>query len=154
MRKVIFVCTGNICRSPTAEAVFRHHVQERGLSEQYEIGSAGTHGYHVGDAPDLRSQQTAQQRGINMRDLIAEKMSAQHFSDYDVIVAMDQGHYSFLKNMQPSNSQSEVVLFSAYCSNFDEDDVPDPYYGRDDGFEYVFDMIEDGVSGLLADLEK
>ena len=149
MTSVLFVCTGNICRSPTAEAVFRHVIKGARLDDKIETASAGTHGYHIGDRPDPRAIEKAKTRGISMAGLKAQKVSRHDFECYDYIVAMDRSHLHILKDMQPANSLSKVVLFSDYCSNFQEKDVPDPYYGSEDGFETVLDIIEDGVEGLI-----
>jgi protein-tyrosine phosphatase len=153
MTAVLFVCTGNICRSPTAEAVMRALVVKQGLDHLFHIDSAGTHGYHVGDGPDRRSVAAAASRGISMKGLVARPVEISDFDQFDLILAMDNGHLRHLRKMQPPGSRAKVALFM----DFDRDgrsgrDVPDPYYGAGRGFEDVFDMIEVACGGLLAHL--
>ena len=148
MKKIMFVCTGNICRSPTAEAVFRHYIEQKGETELFDIQSSGTHGYHVGDPPDNRAKKIALERGILMQDLSADKFTKQDFLTYDFIIAMDQGHYNTLERMQPSKGGGHLSLFMDYVPNAEFQDVPDPYYGDIQGFYDVFDIIESGMENL------
>lgn len=146
---VLFVCMGNICRSPTAEAVFREYVQRAGLSAQIEVDSAGTHDYHVGEPPDLRTQRAAQQRGFPMTHLRGRQVSAVDFADFDYVLAMDEANLAILNQLTPTNSQTRAELFLHYAHHHLERAVPDPYYGGADGFERVLDMVEDAAAGLL-----
>lgn len=154
MYHLLFVCTGNICRSPTAEAIFRHKAVEKGLENRFVIDSAGTHGYHVGDAPDHRSIATAKQRGVDMASLSARKVSSSDFEKFDMILALDEGHYRHLKALKPEGSKAELVMFLDYLDTHKGQDVPDPYYGDQKGFDHVCDLIERGSEGLLGHLLK
>lgn len=147
MKKILFVCTGNICRSPTAEAVFRHMVEQEGWGSHFEIDSAGTHAYHVGEAPDRRATQMAACRGIDMKDLRARKVTDDDFHHFDYILAMDAGHNRILARRAPAKARAEISLF------LEAADVPDPYYGGLDGFEQVLDMIEQGGATWLKRLK-
>jgi protein-tyrosine phosphatase len=147
--KVLFVCMGNICRSPTAHAVFRNLVREQGLEAQIEIDSAGTHAYHVGNPPDARSMQVARNRGIEMLDLRARQVDFGDFIEYDYILAMDHANYSILKEMALPEHFEKLFMFLEFAENFSEQEVPDPYYGGPQGFDLVFDMVADASEGLL-----
>jgi len=152
MKHILFVCTGNICRSPSAEAVLIHQVEMQGVSDSFFIDSAGTHGYHIGDAPDPRAVQAAAMRGVSMDDLYARKVKPSDFHEFDMIVAMDQGHQKILKAQKPDQSKAEIRLFTDFCKLSKTKDVPDPYYGSDEGFELVLDMLEDGCAGMIGAL--
>ncbi len=152
--KVLFVCMGNICRSPTAHGVFRSLVQQRNLQTWIEIDSAGTHAYHVGEPPDRRAQSTAQQRGIDLSDLRARPVSSHDFEAFDYILAMDEDNYAILMSQCPEHAQGKVQLFMSYAPQLKRREVPDPYYGGIKGFENVFDMIDDAAKGLLSDIEQ
>ena len=152
MIKVLFVCTGHICRSPTAEGVFRHLLTSEGLTETFETDSAGTHGYHIGEPPDSRSVDAAAARGIDLSALRARKVVRVDFQNFDLILAMDRGHYEHLKAMRPPEARARVELFLDYHPKDTVKDVPDPYYGGRDGFERVLDMVEQTSRGLLASL--
>jgi protein-tyrosine phosphatase len=158
MKRVLFVCTGNICRSPTAEGVFRHMILEAGLGGAIESASAGTHGYHIGDPPDPRTMAAAKRRGFDLSAQRARKVKAEDFHTYDLILAMDREHFAHLESLRPNTARAEVKLFLDYHSERKHKDVPDPYYGGPDGFEDVLDMIEQATKNLLrqvaADLKK
>ena len=151
--KVLFVCTGNICRSPSAHAVFEHLVVQDGLGNRIAVDSAGTHAYHVGEPPDARSQETAAQRGIDMSDQVARKVRHEDFTEFDLLVAMDRGHHRHLLSMAPPEQIGKVLLFMDYVDGAKGTDVPDPYYGGPQGFEQVLDLIEEGSRTLLAQIK-
>lgn len=145
---VLFVCMGNICRSPTAEGVFNHMVQELGTEDRFHLDSAGTHAYHVGESPDARAQQTAESRGVDLSYIRARKFTAADFENFDYILAMDTDNYNILKSACPNAHQHKVQLFLEYASEYPETDVPDPYYGGQRGFEHVFDLVEAASRGF------
>lgn len=145
--KILFVCTGNICRSPTAEAVLRHRALREKLDHMV-VDSAGTHGYHIGEAPDIRAIKAAHDRGISMKGIRARKVTINDFYDFDYVIAMDQGHYEILKNLSPDDAKARLSLFLENNQN-----VPDPYYGDDKSFENVFDIIQKGVDDLFMKLD-
>ncbi len=150
MKRVLFVCTGNICRSPTAEGVFRHMILEAGLSDAIESASAGTHGYHIGDPPDPRTVAAAKRRGFDLSAQRARKVKVEDFHTYDLILAMDRDHFAHLESLRPNAARAEVKLFLEYHPERKHKDVPDPYYGGPDGFEDVLDMIEQATKNLLG----
>jgi protein-tyrosine phosphatase len=152
MKRVLFVCTGNICRSPTAEGVLRHLAEEAGLGAMIESRSAGTHGYHIGEAPDPRTVAAAKRRGFDLSAQRAQKVRAEDFQTYDLILAMDRGHLAHLEALRPNGAKAEVRLFLEYHTDGKLKDVPDPYYGGPDGFETVLDMIEHASKVLLSQL--
>jgi len=145
---------GNICRSPTAHGVFRALVQANQLESVIEIDSAGTHAYHSGEPPDRRAQQTASQRGIDLSDLRARAVCNKDFDKYDYILAMDEANYMSLQSSCPEDIQHKIRLFLSYAPQLNRNEVPDPYYGGQKGFENVFDMIEQASQGLLADIHQ
>jgi protein-tyrosine phosphatase len=151
---VLFICMGNICRSPTAEAVFRNFAGEAGLLERLSIDSAGTHDYHVGDAPDARAQQAARQRGYDMSKLRGRQVEAQDFFRFDYVLAMDNQNLVMLERLRPGDAQSHLGLFLEFAEHHKEWEVPDPYYGGADGFERVLDMVEDASKGLLQHIRQ
>jgi len=151
---VLFVCMGNICRSPTAEAVFRHYVDNAGLSESILIDSAGTHDYHIGHQPDLRSQHAAQQRGYDMSRLRGRQVESLDFERFDYVLAMDRANLAILQYLAPRGCKKQVGLFLDYAHHHNEREVPDPYYGGEQGFECVLDMVEDAAQGLLQHLRQ
>lgn len=149
MQKVLFVCLGNICRSPTAEGVFRHQVEEMGLSDRVHVDSAGTSNYHPGKAPDPRSSQAAKQRGIDLTMLRARQVRGEDFKTFDWIVAMDEANLESLRERCPSEHQHKLSLLLDHTPGSKLREVPDPYYGDEDGFEHVLDLLEVGVRNLL-----
>ena len=151
---VLFVCMGNICRSPTAEGVFRHLVGQAGLSELIRIDSAGTHDYHVGDSPDRRSMAYAATRGVDISMQRARHVAASDFEEFDVIVAMDHDNISRLKAICPPGLRHKLHLFMSFAEECDSDVVPDPYYGGSDGFKRVYDYVECASTGLLKSLRE
>jgi protein-tyrosine phosphatase len=151
--KVLFVCTGNICRSPTAEAVFRAKAAARGLGDRVFADSAGTHGYHVGDPPDPRTADAARRRGYPMTGMFARKVSAADFRAFDLVVAMDEGHHRLLQRLAPRDSE-KLRLFMDLVREATHRDVPDPYYGGPDGFDHVLDLVEAGIDALLDEIEE
>jgi protein-tyrosine phosphatase len=152
MRSVLFICTGNICRSPTAEGVFRKMVADAGLAHAIRVDSAGTHAYHVGEPPDTRSQAIARARGYDLSGLRARRIEPGDFAAFDLILAMDRDHHSILGRLTPPAARAKVGLMLAYARRARTLDVPDPYYGGPEGFEMVLDLIEDASEGLLASL--
>lgn len=151
---VLFVCTGNICRSPTAAGAFRHVVRNAGLQNRVLIDSAGTHGYHIGEAPDHRAITVAQTRGIDISDLRARQFTREDFDLFDLILAMDEGHFKHIQRMMPANARAETGLFLDFLPDAGRRDVPDPYYGGTKDFEYVLDLVERGSNQLLEVLQK
>ena len=146
---VLFCCMGNICRSPTAEAVFRAKVIEAGLEQMILIDSVGTHDYHIGAPPDLRTQRAAIQRGYDMRMLRGRQVEVADFSKFDYVLAMDDANMAILNKLCPKENKQRLGLFLQYATHHHEREVPDPYYGGEDGFERVLDMVEDAAEGLL-----
>jgi len=154
MRRVLFVCTGNICRSPTAEGVFRRLVADAGLADRIEADSAGTHGYHVGEPPDPRTQAAAAARGYDLSTLRARRVIREDFQRYDVILAMDRDHHDILTRLAPSGAAHKVRMLMEFGRRSALPEVPDPYYGAADGFEVVLDLVEDAAAGLLEILRS
>ena len=152
MMRVLFVCTGNICRSPTAEGVFMRMVQDAGLSASIRIDSAGTHDYHVGHPPDPRSVAAAGRRGYDLAALRARQFERSDFERFDLILAMDESHRIHLARLCPPAHADKLKQMMDYATRLSGADVPDPYYGGAQGFEQVLDMIEDASRGLLAAL--
>jgi len=149
---VLFVCTGNICRSPTAEAIFRKLATDAGMAVTAD--SAGTHGYHVGEPPDPRAQKAAAKRGYDLSALRARTIEGADFRRFDLILAMDQEHHAILSRIAGSSAEHKLKLMMSYARRFKDRDVPDPYYGGPQGFERVLDMLEDAAKGLLESLHR
>ncbi|MDO9597516.1 MAG: low molecular weight protein-tyrosine-phosphatase [Azoarcus sp.] len=152
MKRVLFVCTGNICRSPTAEGVARHFITTGGLESLIEVDSAGTLGYHAGEPPDPRSRKVAAQRGYDLTPIRARKLEAVDFQRFDLLLAMDRGHLEQMVRNCPEVYRVKVRLFLDFADGVAEEEVPDPYYGGPNGFEFVLDLCEQGVDGLLKKL--
>lgn len=153
MVRVLFVCMGNICRSPTAEGVFRAMIERSGLTTQVEVDSAGTHGYHIGAAPDPRAQKAARMRGYDLSRLRARRVEDTDFTHYDHILAMDHGNLDILRSNCPSEHHHRLGLLLDYARSYEVEEVPDPYYGGPEGFERVLDLIEDAVGGLIDKIQ-
>lgn len=152
MTRVLFVCMGNICRSPTAEAVVRELARREAEGLALEFDSAGTHGYHAGDPPDERSIQAALRRGFDMSALRARQVEAGDFERFDLVLAMDEAVYGRLSGIAPEGHAGRLRLFLEYAPELGLRDVPDPYYGGPAGFEEVLDLVEAGARGLIAAL--
>lgn len=142
---------GNICRSPTAEGVFRHYVQQAGLDDHFHIDSAGTHAYHIGEPPDRRAVAAAEKRGISLVGIVSRRVAEDDFADFDLIIAMDEDNQRRLLDEAPDEARDKVQLLLSYAA-IDEVEVPDPYYGGAAGFERVLDLVELGAVGLLQSL--
>jgi len=155
--KILFVCMGNICRSPTAEGYFQHIVEEAGLGDKIKTDSAGTHAYHIGSPPDKRAQAAAKNRGINLSALRGRKVENSDFTKFDYVLAMDDSNFSDLQAVaarSTNGSADNLFMFLNFAEHFSESEVPDPYYGGDQGFEHVLDLIEDASKGLLQDIKN
>lgn len=151
--KILFVCMGNVCRSPTAEGVFRRMLEDAGLADRIYVDSAGTHSYHVGAPPDRRSQEAASRRGADLSRLRARRVEMGDFEEFDYLLAMDRDNYEQLFAMAVSDQQRDKIgLFMDYAPHLPEREVPDPYYGGLRGFDRVLDLIEEASQGLLAHL--
>ena len=147
--RVLFVCTGNICRSPLAEGVFRHLVKQAGLEEAVKIDSAGTHAFHAGEAPDKRAQAIASKRGYDLSALRARQVRARDFDDHDMILAMDWDNLALLQQQADKKHHHKIQLLMRFATEHETATIPDPYYGSPQGFEQVADYIEDACNGLL-----
>ena len=150
--RVLFVCLGNICRSPTAEGVLRHKLQQAGLERQVEVASAGTGGGHAGEPPDKRTQRAAQLRGYDLSQQRAQQVRVQDFERYDLILAMDNSNFRDLQAMQPANGKAELDVFLRRYKGV-KSEVPDPYYDGEQGFVEVLDLIEAACDGLMIELK-
>lgn len=151
---VLFVCLGNICRSPTAHGIFEHKVKEAGLQDDIVIDSAGTGGWHIGKTPDARASQFALQRGYDLSHLRARQTDPSDFLTYQYILAMDHANLADLKRMKPSSYKGHLGLFLDFGDNPQYREVPDPYYGGDEGFQLVLDLVESACDGLLLDIRQ
>jgi len=159
MVKVLFVCLGNICRSPTAEGVFRHQLNGKGIKDGFThsvyIDSAGTAGFHMAASPDKRSQLTALKYGVDIGDLQARKLSLQDYRDFDYILTMDNQNLSNIKNQCPEKHQHKIHLFMSFAENCPGiTEVPDPYQGEINGFDKVYNFINRASLGLIKHLEN
>lgn len=151
---VLFVCLGNICRSPTAEAVFADRLKKAGLEDRVRIDSAGTGDWHVGKSPDARARAAAEGRGYAMDHLRARQVEADDFHRFDYVLAMDPQNLADLEAMQPAGSKAHTAAFLDFHPQEGLDEVPDPYYGGDQGFDYVLDLVETAAEGLLEHLQR
>lgn len=154
MVKVLFVCMGNICRSPTAHGVFRALVQRERLDDNISIDSAGTHAYHVGSPPDRRAAATAASRGVDLSDLVARRVETEDFEVFDYLLAMDQENFLSLSEMCPDQHIEKVHMFMDFAPHMRTREVPDPYYGGAAGFERVYDLVEAASEALLEDIRR
>lgn len=149
--RILFVCSGNICRSPLAEALFKSVAAEAGLGERFEVDSAGTHGYHEGDPADPRTRQVGRRHGLNV-DSIARSVTDEDFGRFDLIIAMDRGHLSELKSRAGKVRQADIRLMREFDASAGSMDVADPYYGGQDGFESMYLVLEPACRGLLESI--
>jgi protein-tyrosine phosphatase len=152
--RVLFVCMGNICRSPTAHGVMRHKLRQAGLVDRVEADSAGTHDYHPGEPPDPRSQRHARRRGYDLSDLRARCLRPADFERADLLLMMDDNNLRCARADCPPAHHPKLQMFTRYCQRHQSASVPDPYYGGEAGFEHVLDLVEDACDGLIADLRK
>jgi protein-tyrosine phosphatase len=150
---VLFVCMGNICRSPTAEGVFRKLVLDEGLVERIHVDSAGTHAYHIGDRPDRRAQAAAERRGVSLEGIRARRVADADFDAFHFILAMDEENLFYLQSAATENSLARVSLFLDFADSAVRE-IPDPYYGGAAGFERVLDLVEDASRGLLRAIRR
>jgi protein-tyrosine phosphatase len=153
-RGVLFVCMGNICRSPTAEGVFRKLLAERAPDLAVEIDSAGTHGYHAGRPPDVRARRAAERRGVDLSLLRARQVTADDFARFELLLAMDRQNLDHLLEICPAEFRDRVRLLLDFAPQLGREDVPDPYYGGATGFEQVLDLVEEASAGLLEHLKR
>lgn len=152
-KSVLFVCTGNICRSPTADGMLQQLLKKEGL-EHIIVDSCGTHGWHEGAGPDPRAAQEAKERGYDISNIRSRPLRDSDFYEFDLIIAMDSGHFRALTSAKPHNSTSDIKMHSDFADNPEWVDVPDPYYGGKEHFSKAFDLIENGVMGILNTLKK
>jgi low molecular weight protein-tyrosine phosphatase len=155
MVKILFVCMGNICRSPTAEAVFRRQAKISGFEKSILVDSAGTHDYHTGEPPDVRAQKIAKLKGYDMKELRARQFNTGDFNNFHYILVMDKHNFAILNKICPPQHNYKLGMLMQYSKNFPEyEEVPDPYFGGHQGFEKVLKMIEDAGEGLLYKISK
>ncbi len=152
--RVLFVCMGNICRSPTAQGIFEQLVEQSGLHELIRIDSAGTHAYHVGEPPDERATQAARRRGVDLSTQRARRVSEIDFHEFDYLIAMDQSNFGDLLASCPGEYRGKIRLLLDFAGEPGKSDVPDPYYGGGQGFERVLDLVEEGARGLLDEIRS
>ena len=152
MFRVLFVCTGNICRSPTAEGVFRAMISAAGLEADIEADSAGTIAFHIGEPPDERSQEAALERGIDLSGQRARQVTKDDFDNFDLLIAIDRSHHRELTGMCPKGEEHRVRLLLDFAPQANTSDVPDPFYGGLGGYGFVLDLVEAGAAGLLAEI--
>ena len=154
LHKILFVCMGNICRSPSAEGILLKKVQERNLENNFLIDSCGTLGYHEGQGPDQRSIEAALERGIDIRNQISRLVVNSDFENFDYIISMDHRNVDTLKQISDSKYHHKLSLFLDYSDDSEYIEVPDPYYGGDDGFELVLDLLDKAADGLIRHLTE
>ncbi len=153
MVRVLFVCLGNVCRSPMAHGLFHQMLERAGASHVVEVDSAGTHTFHIGRAPDPRAQACALRRGVDLSVLQARRLDVLDFEEFDYLVAMDRENLQHLLAIAPPAHQHKIHLFLEFAPELHEDEIPDPYFGGPSGFERVLDLIEEGSRGLLEHLQ-
>jgi protein-tyrosine phosphatase len=154
MIRVLFVCMGNICRSPTAQGVFERLVAANDLAALIQIDSAGTHAYHIGEGPDQRAAAAALKRGVDLSSQKARRISPDDFYEFDYVIAMDSSNYGDLASNCPPEHESKLRLLMEFAADLETHDVPDPYYGGTTGFERVLDLIEQASAGLLTEIRQ
>jgi len=154
MVKILFVCMGNICRSPTAQGVFEQILKNEGLTNHLQVDSAGTHAYHVGEPPDQRATQSASRRGVDISEQRARKVRQADFEEFHYIIAMDEDNLYNLEQSCPSSHAHKIGLFLEYAPESGTREVPDPYFGGHNGFEEVLDLVESASRGLLAEIKS
>ena len=154
MVSVLFVCMGNICRSPTAQGVFERLVADNDLAEYIQIDSAGTHAYHIGECPDERASAAALKRGVDLSPQQARRVSPDDFHVFDYVIAMDSSNFEDLASNCPPEHEAKLRLFMEFAADLETNEVPDPYYGGTTGFERVLDVFELGSAGLLAEIRQ
>ncbi len=152
--RVLFVCLGNICRSPTAEGVFRDHVRRHAPELEVEIDSAGTHDYHVGEPPDPRTVHAARRRGVDLSGLRARQVCAEDFERFDLILVMDRLNHVTLLDRSPPEFHPRIRLLLEFAADAGREDVPDPYYGGAQGFDEVLDLVEQAAEGLVVEIRR
>jgi protein-tyrosine phosphatase len=154
MINILFVCMGNICRSPSAEGFFINALKRSDIRNQVSTDSAGTHGYHVGHSPDARAVESAANFGVDISQLRARKVRVSDFHDYDLIVAMDRSNFADLKRIQPLDSNAGLEMMMEFHPDRRPQEVPDPYYGGVEGFSYMCELLDSATAGLLKDMEQ
>ncbi len=154
MTKVLFVCMGNVCRSPSAQGVFQHMADEAGLADLVRVDSAGTHAFHIGEAPDARAQAAARKRGFDLSGYVARQIRPEDFHEYDLILAMDWDNLAALQQQCPKTYQHKLMLLMRFANEFEEATVPDPYYGGPEGFNKALDYIADACQGVVELVRK
>ncbi len=154
MNKVLFVSTGNLCRSPSAEGVFRSLVAEAGLADDVQTDSAGTHSFHIGETPDARAQVAARKRGYDLSHITARQVTADDFLEYDLILVMDWENLSALRQICPKLYHHKLMLLMRFSNEYEEATVPDPFYGGTENFGKVLDYLEDACQGVLEVIRK
>jgi protein-tyrosine phosphatase len=154
MINILFICMGNICRSPSAEGFFANALEDSAYKDLISIDSAGTHSYHVGYEPDSRAIDMAAKFGVEIGHLRARKVKTADFKDFDLIIAMDRSNYANLQSIQPSGSGASLKMMMNYHPERQPEEVPDPYYGGIDGFRYMCELLEAATAGLLSDVEE
>jgi low molecular weight protein-tyrosine phosphatase len=150
--RILFVCLGNICRSPMAEGVFRRVAEEEGLIDRFEIDSAGLGDWHIGQAPDHRAQKAARSRGVDISDQSARQVVDEDFERFDLLLVMDRSNYAELKARAPHEARAKIRPFLDFAPHVGTSDVPDPFFGGAEGFDHALDLIEAASRGLLASL--
>lgn len=151
MTRVLFVCLGNICRSPTAEGVFKNQIKSQSLEDQFLVDSCGTIAEHEGESPDVRMRKHAQARGYNL-DSVARGLVADDLNEFDIILTMDDSNFANVSALASDDQKHKIRKMTDFCQSHTQPEVPDPYYGGPDGFELVLDLLEDACQGLLQEL--